>query len=55
VHILCEKPLALTLDEIDRITRRTEQAGVRLGVMHNWRYSADQQAALDAIRAGTHR
>jgi UDP-N-acetyl-2-amino-2-deoxyglucuronate dehydrogenase len=52
VHILCEKPLAMTLDEIDRITRCTEQAGVRLGVMHNWRYSADQQAALDAIRAG---
>lgn len=51
-HILCEKPLALTLDETDRIVQCTERAGVRLGVMHNWRYSADQQAALDAIQTG---
>jgi predicted dehydrogenase len=52
VHIVCEKPLALTLDEIDRIAEHTERAGVRLAVMHNWQYNADQQAALAAIRAG---
>src|SRR3954447_14283835 len=50
--VICEKPLALTVDEIDRIGELVERGGVRLSVMHNWRYNADQEAAVAAIRAG---
>jgi predicted dehydrogenase len=52
VNMLSEKPLAATLEEVDRIADAIAEAGVRLAIMHNWRYNDDVAAAIDAIVAG---
>ncbi len=38
VHVLCQKPLALTLAEGRRLVDTCERAGVRLMVNENWRW-----------------
>jgi predicted dehydrogenase len=37
-HVLCQKPLAASLDEAVAIVRGCEEAGVRLMVNENWRW-----------------
>jgi UDP-N-acetyl-2-amino-2-deoxyglucuronate dehydrogenase len=39
VDIISEKPLATSLDAVDRIATAVESAGVRLAVMHNWQFN----------------
>ncbi|PNY82983.1 gfo/Idh/MocA family oxidoreductase [Deinococcus koreensis] len=53
-HVICEKPLALTLDEADRIISACDEAGVRLFVAHVLRFfpqyaAAQAQVALGAV------
>ena len=51
-HVLLEKPMVLSLESADNLLARTERAGVRLGIVHNYRYRPHYQEALRLIRAG---
>jgi predicted dehydrogenase len=52
VDVISEKPLATTLEEVDRIGEALAAAGVRLSVMHNWRCNEHIAATIRAIAAG---
>ncbi len=51
-HILTEKPLTTSLASADRILEAVEQAGVFLGVIHNYRYLPHNARALALIAEG---
>lgn len=51
-HIICEKPLALTLPEADRIIQAVQDAGVRLFVAHVLRFFPQYRAAWTQVQAG---
>ncbi len=51
-HVLCEKPLALTLDDARRMVRACAAAGVQLGTNHHLRNAATHEAIRTAVREG---
>jgi len=51
-HILCEKPLCLTLDEADVVTRAVGAAGVTLMCAHNQLYLPAVARAREMVRQG---
>ena len=51
-HILCEKPLAMTVEECERIVKTAEKNGVKLMVDFHARWSPPFYRAWEAIRAG---
>src|SRR5437764_13582544 len=51
-HILCEKPLCLTLDEADAVTQAVEAAGVTLMCAHNQLFLPTVSIARTMIREG---
>jgi predicted dehydrogenase len=51
-HILCEKPLCLTLEEADVVTRAVRAAGVTLMCAHNQLYLPAVATAHEMIRSG---
>jgi len=51
-HILCEKPLATTVEECERIVKAAEEAGVKLMVDFHARWSPPFYQAWEGIRAG---
>ena len=64
VHVICQKPLAPTLDEARRIVEATGKAGIRFMVHENWRFQPwyreikrllDDGAIGDAIHVMTFR
>jgi len=52
LHVLCEKPLSLSLESCDRMIEACEQAGVRLFYGASYRHLPALVAARDLIRAG---
>jgi predicted dehydrogenase len=63
VHVLCERPLALSLEGVERVLQASEKYGKRVMVGMNHRFRADVQAvrgflaggelgSIDMIRAG---
>jgi UDP-N-acetyl-2-amino-2-deoxyglucuronate dehydrogenase len=55
VHVLCEKPIATSLDAADRMVAATAAAGVRFGVLFQrrfWPESLRIRAAIDDGRLG---
>jgi 1,5-anhydro-D-fructose reductase (1,5-anhydro-D-mannitol-forming) len=52
VHVLCEKPLALTLKDARRMVEACKAAGVVMATNHHLRNAATHRAMRDAIRAG---
>lgn len=52
VHVLCEKPLALSVDACDRMIDACEQAGVRLCYGASYRFLPAVVAAKQLIDAG---
>jgi len=52
VHILCEKPLALTLADCDRAIAAAEQAGVKLMIGHVRRFDPGHVEAKRFIKSG---
>jgi predicted dehydrogenase len=53
VHVLCEKPLAVTEGECIDMIRACERAGVLLMTAYRLHFEAASLKALEAIRAGT--
>jgi predicted dehydrogenase len=51
-HVLCEKPLAMTVSEVDEMIAACEAAGVRLGMIMNHRYATDNIRARHAMLNG---
>jgi len=51
-HVLCEKPMATTLEGCDMMIKATQDAGVRLMVAENHRFLPAHQYIHDAIRDG---
>jgi len=51
-HILCEKPLCLTLDEADTVTRAVAASGVTLMCAHNQLFLPSVATAREMIREG---
>lgn len=51
-HVLCEKPLGLTVEEAEAMIRACRKAGVRLGTAFMMRFQAQHQAALKLIAQG---
>lgn len=51
-HVLCEKPLALTLDDAIAMRDAAREAGVVLATNHHLRNAASHRAMRDAIAAG---
>jgi len=55
-HVLCEKPLEITLERIDRMIEVHEKAGTKLGGIFNYRYNEPVRllkSAVDNGRFGT--
>jgi len=52
-HVLCEKPLALTAAEAERMVSACEEAKVKFGTAFMMRNHAQHQQALNLVRAGT--
>jgi 1,5-anhydro-D-fructose reductase (1,5-anhydro-D-mannitol-forming) len=51
-HILCEKPLAMTLADAHAMVKAAREAGVVMGTNHHLRNAASHRAMRDAIAAG---
>ena len=51
-HILCEKPLALTLEDAHAMVKAARDAGVVMGINHHLRNAGSHRAMRDAIAAG---
>lgn len=51
-HVLCEKPLALTLDDARRMVAACASAGVVLATNHHLRNAATHRALRDLVRQG---
>ncbi len=52
-HVLCEKPLALTLEECEEMVAACAAADVKLGINFMMRFHACHTAIKDMIEAGT--
>lgn len=51
-HVLCEKPLGMTVKEVEKMIKACEKAKVKLGVGLMMRFHAQHQAALKMINEG---
>ncbi|MGI8856369.1 MAG: Gfo/Idh/MocA family protein, partial [Thermomicrobiales bacterium] len=52
-HVVCEKPIDITLDAADRLTAACEAAGVKLQVISQHRFGANMQRLKRAIDDGS--
>jgi len=55
-HVICEKPLEVTLERIDQMTEAHKKSGTRLGGIFNYRYNEavrELKKAVDDNRFGT--
>lgn len=51
-HVMCEKPIACTVEQADRMILACEAAGVELGINMVARYEAVTRAARDLVASG---
>lgn len=52
VAVICQKPLAVSLEEARHMVKTCEQAGVPLLVHENWRWQPPLRALADILRSG---
>jgi glucose-fructose oxidoreductase len=50
VHVLCEKPMAVTADDCERMIEATEEAGVKLMIAYRLHFDDVTLSVLDLIR-----
>ena len=51
-HVLCEKPMATTAADAERMTAACRAAGVRLGIAYHMRWHRGHRDLADAAHAG---
>jgi predicted dehydrogenase len=51
-HVLCEKPLAISVDEVDRMAAASQQTGMRLAEAFMYRHHPQTKIARSLILAG---
>jgi predicted dehydrogenase len=51
-NVLCEKPLLLDLDELEKVRTLARDSGRAVVPVHNWRYAPIIRRATKALRAG---
>jgi len=51
-HVLCEKPLEITLERIDAMIEAHEKSGTRLGGIFPYRFNESQVVLREAINSG---
>jgi predicted dehydrogenase len=51
-HVLCEKPLEISVERIDKMIEAHERAGTRLGGIFNYRYNDTLEPLKTAIASG---
>ena len=51
-HVLCEKPLEINLERIDRMIKAHEKSGTRLGGIFNYRFNDSVQVLKEAVDSG---
>ena len=51
-HVLCEKPLGMTVEEAERMIAACDDNGVKLGTAFMMRFHAQHQEALALVRDG---
>jgi len=51
-HVLCEKPVEITLERIDAMIEAHEKAGTRLGGIFPYRFNDSQKVLREAINSG---
>ena len=52
-HVLCEKPIALSLEDLDEMAAACEKAGVNFTVHHQRRFDPDFRTAKEVYDSGT--
>jgi glucose-fructose oxidoreductase len=52
VHVLCEKPMAVTVEECDRMLAATGRAGVKLMIAYRLHFEPATLKALEIVRSG---
>ncbi|MEO1992978.1 MAG: Gfo/Idh/MocA family oxidoreductase [Pirellulales bacterium] len=52
IHVICEKPLEITLKRIDRMIRTAEKSGITLGAIFPQRFNPVVQTVYEASRSG---
>ncbi|PYI94556.1 MAG: hypothetical protein DME97_00855 [Verrucomicrobia bacterium] len=52
-NVLCEKPLLLDLDELERVRILARDSGLAVVPVHNWKYAPIIRRATEALHAGT--
>ncbi len=52
VHVMCEKPLAVTASGADRMIEAQRRSGCRFGVMFQWRTDPVYRRARQLVRSG---
>ena len=53
LHVLCEKPLVVSRDELDRVTALAEATRHVVHTVHNWHHAPIIQRATQLVRAGS--
>ncbi|GEN89932.1 Gfo/Idh/MocA family protein [Oceanobacillus sojae] len=51
-HVLCEKPMATSIEEADKMIEAAERNGKKLMIGHNQRFVASHQKAKELIESG---
>lgn len=52
-HVLTEKPMAMSLQEVDEMIMASRKSGYKLGVVHNFLFSNSMQRAKSLIASGS--
>ena len=52
VHVLCEKPMAMTVEECDRMIEAEKESGKVLSIAYHYRFMKEPRAAHQVIQEG---
>ncbi|HPT21007.1 MAG TPA: Gfo/Idh/MocA family oxidoreductase, partial [Bacteroidales bacterium] len=52
IHVICEKPLEISLERIDKMIRAHNKAGTKLGGIFNFRYNGAVSYLKEAVESG---